>query len=93
MHSVTPANLTVSELVATPEASAVKLLQESGKLFAEVSVKAPLPVPAVPSADSEPPLGPPEIGVKARVTPALVLPKLSVLETVPVAGTAFVAKL
>jgi len=87
------ANFTVSELAATPEASALKLAQESGKLVAEVRIEVPPLVPAVPSAESEPPVGPLEIGVKVRSAPALVLPKLSVLEMVPVVGTAFVAKL
>jgi hypothetical protein len=87
------ANFTVKELAATPEASALKLLQESGRLVADVRIEVPPLVPAVPSAESEPPVGPLEIGLKVRSTPALVLPKLSVLETVPAVGTALVAKL
>src|ERR1700722_4697249 len=86
------ANFTVSELAATPEASALKLLQESGNLVAEVRIEVPLLVPAVPSAERDPPIGPLESGVNVRATPALVLPKLSVLETVPVVGTALVAE-
>ena len=70
----------------------MKLVHESGKFLAEVRFVAPVLVPAVPSAESDPPVGPLEIGVKSRSTPALVLPRLSVLETTPVAESALGAK-
>src|SRR5665213_2164360 len=50
-------------------------------------------VPAMPSAVSEPPVGPPEKGVKVKSTPALVLPSMSALDTMPVEATAVVSKL
>jgi len=87
------AYLTVTVLSATPEASAVKLAQESGNVVAEVSTVLPPLVPAVPAAESEPPVGPLEIGVNTRSTPELVLPELSLLEMIPVVAAVFAAKL